>query len=156
MQVSELDEETQDLDWFAIDGEGAIGHFATGGCGALPRSIASSLEDLQKVTMYFKERVEAFTMPVVSESINSFILFRDEEAKARYLEDFIKMASQGLFSFDFLRTGTRPAGYFRVAKPNVSLQARSLPQEICQILERTLLQGIVFRDSDKIDVKAVQ
>jgi hypothetical protein len=155
MRVSELEEEIQDLDWFALDEEGTIGHFATGGCGALPRSIASSREDLQKVTLYFRNHT-AIASPVVSHSIDSYISLKDNESKARYLRDFLKMSSQGLFSFDCMRARKRPTGYFQVARPSVALYATALPLEIRQILERTVLEGVCFRSAGEIAVEVVQ
>ena len=156
MEVSELDEETQDLDWFALDKEGAVGHFATGGFGALPRSVASSLEDLKKITEYFRSQHAPIASPIVSRVIDSHISLKDEGVMTRYLEDYMKMASRGLFSFDYLRTGTRPRGYFEVAKPSTPLHSTSLPQEIRQILEKTVLDGISFSTADEIGVEALQ
>lgn len=155
MRVPELLEETQDLDWFALDQEGVIGHFTTGGCGALPRSVVSSLEDLRRATGFFRNQLVPTALPIVSPKIDSHVSLKDERAKARYLQDFIKMASRGLFSFDYLRTGTRPTGYFQVATPSVPLHITSLPPEIRQILDKTVLNGIFFHKVNEIDVGAI-
>jgi hypothetical protein len=152
MQISELQEETQDLDWFGLDDEGAIGHFTTGGHGALPRSVASSIEDLQRVTEFFTKQCVAAVSPIVCQGLDLHVVLKDEGAKARYLKDYIKMASHGLFSYDYIPMERRPTGYFQVAKPSTPLHVTSLPQEIRQILERTVIHGISFRTAEEIRV----
>jgi hypothetical protein len=52
MIIEKWEEETTDFDWFALDDQGKIGHFTTGGFGALPQSVASSKEDLEKLVNY--------------------------------------------------------------------------------------------------------
>lgn len=44
-EISDIEEECEDLDWYAVDESGYIGHFATGGRGFLPRSVKNSSEN---------------------------------------------------------------------------------------------------------------
>lgn len=90
MPISDLDIETRDLDWFASDKDGMIGHFATGGHGAVPQVIARScsIEDLNQVANYFRKQ-PALACPIVNEGLASYVALKDERAKGRYLEDFL-------------------------------------------------------------------
>ena len=148
MHVSDIEEETRDIDWFALDSEGFVGHFTTGGRGALPRSIASSAEDLKRVTDYFSKQISANTSSVISSGVELHVSLRDEAQRARYLEDFKRMACRGLFSFDFLQTSKRPTGYFLVAKPLIPLHVGGIREDIRQVLERTVFERIAFRQID--------
>ena len=157
MQISDQEESIIDFDWFAIDKEVAIGSFITGGWGAMPRSVAASAEDLKTITEYFKNCLAPIGSPLVNEDFVSFVKLREgETAKATYLKHFIKMASQGLYSYDCLYTGKRPTGYFQVAAPSVVLLAVNLPAGTYQILERTVFKEVCFRTSDRIAYETIE
>jgi hypothetical protein len=150
MKIPDIDVETQDLDWFAIDKEGAVGHFTTGGFGVLPRPAASSYGDLKKLLGFFRETLAPATTASISNNLQSHKQFNNDSAKSRYLHDSIAMASRGLFSFDCCY-GNRPTGYFKVTLPSKPLHFSSLPVEIQQILKRTVLSEISFKDVDEIN-----
>jgi hypothetical protein len=161
MEINDLDQETQDLDWFALDREGAIGHFTTGGAGFLPRSVAASAEDLRAVTRYFHHTAPILGHPIVHPQARHRVrLFpsSDQDAEAActtYLRDYAAAASRGLYSFDSEQTGQRPTGYFRVASPSRPLVAEALPREIRDILERTVLAGVAFGICDALGIDAM-
>lgn len=155
MIISEIDEVTIDYDWFAVDDEGLIGHFATGGRGAMPLSVTASAEDLKTITDFFRTEVVAETSIRLSPALTLHKVFRSDSQEKRYLEWFLQMASRGLFSFDVLPAAVRPVGYFRVVDPVVPLNIVLLPEQIRVILERTQLKGISFRESDVIQLEAI-
>jgi hypothetical protein len=66
------------------------------------------------------------------------------------------MASRGLHSFDYARTGRRPTSYYLVAKPAVPLRLDDLPQEISEILQRTTLRNVLFDRDELIGADIVQ
>jgi hypothetical protein len=66
------------------------------------------------------------------------------------------MAARGLFSFNALLLTMRPVGYFRVADPVAPLRLESLPTNIRAILEKTRLKRLSFRESDVIQLEAIQ
>ena len=157
MQISELDQEIYDFDWFALDKEGLIWHFATGGCGAMPTSVASSREDLQKVTDFFRSRCpEKLSTRVCQEFEAHVELMKSAHAREVYLRYFVEMASRGLFSYDCMRSIKPPTGYFQVAKPSTPLQVSSLPHEISEILGNATFDDISFREACLIDLDKFQ
>jgi hypothetical protein len=156
MIISEIDEATIDYDWFAVDDEELIGHFATGGCGVMPRSVTASAEDLQTITNFFRKEATAGTSARLSPTLTAHATFKSDFEKEQYLESYLNIASRGLFSFNALLLTMRPVGYFRVAGPVAPLRLELLPTNIRAILEKTRLKGISFRESDVIQLEAIQ
>jgi hypothetical protein len=76
MIISDEDENTIDYDWFAVDDEGHIGHFATGGCGIMPRSVAASAEDLETITNFFRKDATAGTTTRLSLCLSAHATFK--------------------------------------------------------------------------------
>jgi hypothetical protein len=156
MVISEIDESTIDYDWFAIDDEGVVGHFATGGCGIMPRSVAASADDLMTITDFFQKEAVAGTSTRLSPTLGLHVAFKTSAEEERYLQSFLKMASRGLFSFNAVNSVIRPVGYFRVIDPVVPLPLSSLPMRIRIILERTRLKEVSFRTADVIQVETIR
>ena len=144
MIISDLEEETTDLDWFAIDQQGFIGHFTTGGAGALPRSVASSKEDLESVCKYFRSLPLNATVPLASQKAMAVLATKNDQAREKYLRDFLQMASRGLYSFDYQPTGKRPSPYFLVARPEQPLHFNDIPPEIQGLLKKIVLPDVIF------------
>ncbi|WP_375435687.1 hypothetical protein [uncultured Hymenobacter sp.] len=132
MRIDEIDQEDADIDWFATDGNGHILHVASGG-GILPESVAASQEVLLELHQYF------LTLPEleVAEIANG-------EDEASSYQGFARYARRGLFSFEKTRLHERAdTRYHLVARPLRPLLVAELPQNIAQLLSRTLLPGIV-------------
>ena len=69
--ISELEEETQDIDWFCVDVAGEIAHFASGGRGFLPTSVSSSRVSLEILLQYFRESLAQSTVAIEAASLLS-------------------------------------------------------------------------------------
>lgn len=71
-----------------------------------------------------------------------------QECRAeRYLLSFVAMAERGLFSFD-IQSYLRPElSYFRVAMPKQPLRFADLPDNVREILGRTMLSGYLLAQS---------
>jgi hypothetical protein len=157
MQISDLDQEIYDFEWFALDKEGLVGHFATGGCGAMPTSVASSRENLRKVTDFFRNMCSAKSSTQVSQELDEHVdLKNSAAAREVYLRSYVEMASRGLFSYDCMRSPKRPTGYFLVAKPLTPLQVSSLPHEISEILGIAIFEDVSFREARVIGLIKLQ
>src|SRR5262245_966752 len=148
--ISESEQESTDFDWFAVDEIGCIGHFTTAGFKLLPRSVASSAEDLKKLTDYFKKLVSTGVRYHVSNDLETEVgPFEREAKREQYLAGFVGMAGRGLYSFD-IHTYVRPGlAYFCVATPIQPLYVESLPKEIRTIIERTQLKGIRLSEASR-------
>jgi hypothetical protein len=155
MIIPKDEQEVRDFDWFGVDADGHIGHFTTAGFKYLPGSVSSSEEDLQEVTGYFdNEAPIRGAHRVDSESIAQFKGWKGEEHEARYLASFALMADKGLYSYDidtYVRAGI---AYSRVAVPLSPLTLNELPDEVRRIVQRTILQGVCFGRSSRIDYES--
>jgi hypothetical protein len=140
LKITDIEQQTQDFDWFAIDQEGFIGHFAIGGHGALPASVAKSREELERITKFFLEELSANTTAIVDRGVLLLVhLQPTAKAETRYLHGFVEAAERGLYSYDAYMDETRPTGYFRVAVPANPLNITKIPIEIATILQQTKL-----------------
>lgn len=135
MRITEDKQTWTDFDWYCVDGEGCIGHFASAGFKQLPPSVARSAEDLNLLDEFFSG------LPAVPDAHELDQNLRSEQRTPRYLQSFVAMADRGLFSFD-IESYLRPdICYFRVAMPKSPLRLMELPENI-----RSMLGCIVLKD----------
>jgi hypothetical protein len=150
--ITQEDEAGSDLDWFALDAQGAVGHFTTGGCGALPRSVAASREDLDAVRAFLMglaETTAAIVNPNRAESIPLFPSVKP--VPVAQLRPWTATAARGMYAYDYVEDRKRrPRPYLLVARPELPLKAEELPGEFRAVLERTVLRDIVFARDDVI------
>ncbi|WP_223650490.1 hypothetical protein [Hymenobacter psoromatis] len=140
MQITEIDQEVTDYDWFAIDKQGSIGHFSSNG-GILPNSISTSAEDLESVVDYFtslKERTGHKLAPNFSYPQE----IKGTEQKAKFLSSFANYSDCGLYSFDRIEPNYRrdleKQDYSAITQPNKPLLITQVPESIQTILNRTV------------------
>lgn len=129
-----------DIDWFAIDSEGVIVHFASGG-GKLPESVALHKEDTEMVSKFFRSLREVDSEVNISPKLPTYISFSSREEESRYLQDFCSMSKRGMFSFDKSSPGDfENINYHLVSYPKDILKLERLPEEIASIVQRTKLK----------------
>jgi hypothetical protein len=96
MAISMIDEEVTDYDWFAVDKDGRVGHFTTGGIGTLPRVVADSSDNLNFIVDFVRTTLpfstEARLAPRALNAANNM----NAAAVARRFNDFVQMARRGL------------------------------------------------------------
>lgn len=134
--ITEIEQETMDMDWFFTDGE-YVGFMASGG-GKLPDSVAESEEKRQILVHYFRNLPEISEVEVSSKLDSILIKISGSGANERYLEDYVLMTKKGLYSFDksYPNQFTEP-NYHLVAGPTNPLKLKELPQDILDILVKT-------------------
>ncbi|MFN1218826.1 hypothetical protein ACKW6Q_17810 [Chryseobacterium kwangjuense] len=130
--ITEIHQQTMDLDWFLTDRE-YIGFMASGG-GKLPGSVAGSEENRQVLVNYFRNLPEISEIMINPELDNIL----GSEVSDRYLEDYVLMTKKGLYSFD----KTYPVQflnpqYHLVAGPKQPLKLKDLPRNILDIIVKT-------------------
>ncbi|MBL8798209.1 MAG: hypothetical protein JNM56_30220 [Planctomycetia bacterium] len=153
MEVTALQQEIEDWDWYGIDVDGAIARFSTGGRGRMPQSVSASEEDLRKISEFFENRLDITGAATVGTLIDSYARFRNADERSRYMADFCDMSRRGVYCYDaVMNARSRPSGYFLMSKPTIALSVAALPTEIQAILERTQLKGLQFSTSEIIDV----
>ena len=140
-----------DLDWFALDSQGHVGHFTTGGCGALPRSAAAG-EDLEKVRDYFRALPEIGASVLNRDRLSGIRLHPFDKAEPREsVRYWADSAARGLFAYDYLEDRRRrPRPYWVVARPEVPLVADELPPDVRAVVGRTVLRDVAFAHDDVI------
>lgn len=154
MRIAITEQESTDFDWFGVDADGFVAHFASGAFKYLPRSVERSAEDLKLVTDFFgraTSRGGHSVDPVVSTEVPDW---QGEEKEGRYLRSFVTMADKGLFSFDIGPQAEPGIAYFRVAAPEHPIKIGHLPENIRKVIARTSLTGVRLREQDKIPYEA--
>jgi hypothetical protein len=155
MKIEETEQLTTDFDWFGVDEEGFVAHFASAGFKRIPASVSESSEDLGLVSNYFKTEAPVRGAHWVDEdSLRLRPDWKGERNEGRYLRSFAGMADRGLFSFDidsYLKPGI---AYFRVAHPLSPLELEQLPEPIRRIISRTRLAGVRLRNQSLISYEA--
>lgn len=138
MRITEEEQQSSDIDWFCVDQEGQIGHFASAGLKEIPPSVAESAEELNYLNSFFQ------ALPPLPFGHELDATLPSNCRTARYLQSFVFMARRGLFSFDIDSYLKPEICYFRVALPVHSLKVSDLPGEVRRILIRTELKGHSF------------
>ena len=140
-----FEDQLNDLDWFAVDGEGAVGHFTTAGAVPLPRCAARSKENLERLVTHFLAR-EACTAAVIDPDAlaNAGMLDSDAASRDWFFGDFLAMARRGLYSYNVFMRTPPAAGYYRVAVPSVPLHVDQLPAEIRALLGEVRFETLSF------------
>jgi hypothetical protein len=155
MPISKVDQETLDLDWFAVDRYGNLAHFATGGQGAIPRHEALSVDGLIHTSQLVKLSLFPITIPQVSPSLERRLGTMDGEKKERYLHSFMEFTKRGLFSFDYIHGVGRPQGYSIVARPAKPAHLADCPDNLQSLLQQIVFERLSFASAEKLDAAEV-
>ena len=155
--IREDEEPGLDLDWFALDAQGNVAHFTTGGCGALPRSAAASRDDLKRVHDYVLSLQEMGAGLLNEDWLKGLRLVPTARIEPRHsFREWTASAARGLYAYDFIEDQRRrPRPYRVVARPEVPLKADELPPEIREIVGRTVLHDVVFARDDVIGMASL-
>lgn len=140
---SEQEQYYSDLDWFAVDKDGKIGHFTTGGDKLLPPTISSSKENWKKLLNYF-EQLEAIYEFEKSPDLEKHLSQLSFKSLDKFLESYKSMSSRGLYSFNSYPSNFDKNPYFLVTFPKIELTFESLPGEIRLILQNQRLKDVSF------------
>jgi hypothetical protein len=155
MEISSIDQEITDFDWYAVDSTGYLVHFASGG-GTLPSSVASSSEALAQLHHYFltlsTETTTAHFNPdlqLVEPSLSNVYAYN------LYIHSSANFAKSGLFAFDKTDLAHRDNHYHLVAYPARPLLLMELPADIRALISRTRLpfaiEGITTLNANDIE-----
>jgi hypothetical protein len=154
MMITEIEQETMDMDWFFTDGE-YVGFMASGG-GKLPDSVAQSEEKRQILARYFRNLPEISEAAISPELNNILIKILGSGVDERYLEDYLLMARKGLFSYD----KTYPnhfmdPSYHLVAMPKSPLHLKDIPDHIMVLLINTTYTQNSINHISEIDISKI-
>jgi len=135
MNYTDIEQETLDLDWFAIDSLGHISHFASAGT-PLPQSVANHKDDNIRTCIHFRSLRPTSRAVRIDPEVARRVRTDKKEHLAIYLEDPLFMCARGLYSYDTTNTWPEPV-FFRVCSPDAPLHVSDLPKDIAVILMRS-------------------
>jgi hypothetical protein len=147
----EYDEEfTRDWDWYAVDLEGKLGHFATAGFRPLPIGLKNDLEGTERCIQYFFEEAAVRCDFVVRAGLEDDAGgFKSLAQRDWYLKSFGEMGSKGLFSFD-TELAPSPRKYYLVTIPKRPFFIDQLPPDVREIVAR-IRAPLLFEEKIYID-----
>ncbi|MGZ3754697.1 MAG: hypothetical protein ACXVAY_03175 [Mucilaginibacter sp.] len=136
--ITDIEQETSDIDWFFTNGK-EVGFVASGG-GILPKSVSKrSFDEIELLATYFRG------LPKTSKTIidtNLKEVITSGNNTNEYLSSFIEMAEKGFFSFDkSVINRFSDTNYHLVATPINPLKFDDLPSEISKILAETKINS---------------
>lgn len=144
MRISEDEQNGTDFDWFCVDANGNIGHFASGGYKAIPPTVAESDEDLEFLAGFLEGLSDVPSAHRLDDHLGP------ESRTERYLRSYIAMANRGLYSFGIESYLTPGICYFRVALPASPLRFVDLPERVRAVLGRTVLKDRSFGECSMV------
>ncbi|WP_449386944.1 hypothetical protein [Chryseobacterium lineare] len=153
MIITEIEQQTMDVDWFITDSE-HIGFMASAG-GKLPESVARSKENNEILYGFFRSLPEISEV-VINPKLDSILIkIFGSGVNKRYLEDYVFMTKKGLYSFDktYPNNFSDPH-YHLVASPEIPLKLKKLPQNIVDILGQTCYNNNLV-NVDKINISEI-
>ncbi|WP_312902261.1 hypothetical protein [Chryseobacterium taichungense] len=153
MMITEIEQQTMDIDCFFTDGE-YVGFMASGG-GKLPDSVAKSEEKRQILALYFRNLPEISEV-IINPKLDSILIkIFGSGVNKRYLEDYVSMTKKGLYSFDktYPNNFLEPH-YHLVANPKNPLKLKELPQNIVDVLEQTCYNNSLA-NVDEINISEI-
>jgi hypothetical protein len=155
MEISSIDQEVTDFDWYAVDLTGYLVQFSSGG-GSLPNSVAASSEALAQLTHYFLTLSTETTAAHLNPDLSVLVPHaQNEAAAALYAYRSVNYAKSGLFAFDKTDLTHQDNRYHLVASPAKPLPFAKLPPAIGALVSRTRLpwaiSGIATLDANAIE-----
>ena len=122
MRYTEIDLQIWDIRWFALDKNGYIGAFTSGGTNVVPEFVCRSREETEILERYFLENLEPSTVCIFDIAYEDNDLMRESEVLSR----------KGLFCFDMSERAAE--NYDRLSYPQVPISYMVLPQHIRDLL----------------------
>ncbi len=136
-RFTENEQYSLDLEWFALDSEGNIGSFLSGGL-LLPESVASDKESLLMVLSYMSRLPCERSEVILNPDLNRYTGYMSMDKKNTYDRVFGSTVRKGIFAFNRDEMTVALRGYFCVAKPTKVLSVSDVPDAVRLVLERTV------------------
>lgn len=124
-----------EFDWFAVDQDGHIGHFSSAGYGAIPQAVLEHPDAQEQVAAYFQEQPKQTGAELMISTGGT-------------LDDWLAMAHQGIFSYDFKHWD---GPYQLIARPTRPTVLSALPTHIQQLVRHVCFAQICFTTSAMIN-----
>lgn len=152
--ISVEEQNSYDFDWFAVDSEGYLAHFASGGC-SLPKSIGEFFDSIS--IMMLAEDVQSINDSsefVINPELTNLKELNDENSLKNYVRTFVAYARKGLYSYDTAQPARlHNKEYHLIASPVNRLNINALPQSISRLIKTSYLGK--FKNAVTIDIRLI-
>ena len=142
MRITRIDLQCYDILWFAIDNNGCIIAFTSGGKSDVPEFVCRSKSET--------ERLEDFFMSLPNDYSPSKLLIDNDGSQLAI--DAEELAQKGIYYFDTYSDIEYEYGYSKVSYPDKALHVSDLPSDIQKLLSDHIID-IDVSTEDRIIVK---
>lgn len=144
MRITIIDLQIEDIMWFAIDKNGCVIEFTTGGRADVPEFVCRSKEETELLEEFFMNLPVGFSNAELLIDRDGSPLATDSEA----------LAKKGIFCFDACSEFDYEYmyGYYKIAYPDKTLHLLDLPQNIRNIMADHIID-VDVSETDRITVK---
>lgn len=148
MRITELELQTEDIEWYGVDEDGRIAQFFSGGSKAVPEFICQSRENLTVIGKFF-----ANFEKMISEQV---LLNEDlDYPRKEFLKECKEISQKGIYCFD-IDSLAKGKEYVFVCKPACPLCVTDLPLHIQDILRCYQISDTDFRKDRVVIIKESQ
>ena len=135
--------ENFDVDWFSVNENKNVAHFAAGGCGFIPNAIKKSYSLVEALFDYIDKLDDVSEVTIVKKNIPKL---HSEKYINRYLYSFNKMASKGIYAYDVSDMNGINQAYSLIAFPKSPITYVDFPENLQRVLSLSLITGTGFAD----------
>jgi hypothetical protein len=157
MEITAIDQEINDYDWFAVDIENKIAHLSSAG-GILPSSVTQSAEDNLLLVAYFQSLEVKENDFLINVNFQVPSNMQRPEMQKMFFRYNALYSTRGLYSFarnEFNNNGEwSDFEYSLLTIPTKPLSLQSLPIDIQEMVSRTRYKG-AFCDSHILDLRSI-
>lgn len=131
MRISEIELQTEDIMWFAVDLNNYIIACTSAGISDVPEFVCADREETELLEDYFMNSLQNVT----NEILHADYIDND------LMNDGIVLAKKGIFCFDAVSNDiNHNREYIKLISPEKPIDYNSLPSEIRNILKKHLLK----------------
>lgn len=124
MRITNIDLQCEDIMWFAVDKNGHIVEFTSGGIGNVPEFVCADREANDFLVNYFMNDLAQST----SEQL--MVPYEDNDL----INDAVMLSRKGVFCFDAMGDS-----YDKLSMPEAPVNVEKLPSDIRKILLNRIL-----------------
>ena len=136
MRITNIDLQCEDIIWFAVDKNGFIVEFTSGGIGNVPEFVCADREANDLLVNYFMNELAQST----SEQL--VVPYEDNDL----INDAIMLSRKGVFCFD-----ASGDSYDKLSIPEAPLNVEKIPSDIKKILLKRILDvDVVLVDTVEV------
>ncbi len=136
MKIPYVVQSTTDIDWFAIDINGFVGHFSSQG-SCIPENLPDSIEEVNAISQFMFELPFECEEIIPNPRIEDYVQFESRIGRKTYFEEFDEVVMRRLFAFDKTEPIDSDDHRFHLAaSPGNPMVVDELPNKISEALKK--------------------